>query len=347
MAQLHLVTDENDETAKLLAPYIQSGNLNFLIGSGASMPAISVAGDIETRLNGLIEMDEEVLANSVMAGFIEAITSTYQTLKQGPIVDGPVKATLENYKSFVSIIDQILFARKNEILPRQASIFSTNYDMFIEFAVKECGNVIMNDGFDRASGQPDDFLFAPEQYFDRTYRTSSLYARRVEIPTLNLIKLHGSLNWVRKASNLVYRAAVVQPLPEADKADPAQITQYLSKHFLIMPNFKKFHETLMERVYYDLLRIFSKAMEQENAVLLAFGFSFGDEHILDITRRALRNPTSQLIIFAYSHDSIAVFETKFAKHRNVSVIGPAAGNNLNFQRLNKILAAVLPEMKND
>jgi len=297
MAQLHLVTDENDETAKLLAPYIQSGNLNFLIGSGASMPAISIAGDIEKTLNGLIELEEEVLANSVMAGFIEAI--------------------------------------------------STNYDMFIEFAVKECGNIIMNDGFDRASGQPDDFLFAPEQYFDRTYRTSSLYARRVEIPTLNLIKLHGSLNWVRKESNLVCSAAVVQPLPEADKADPAKISQYLSQHFLIMPNFKKFHETLMERIYYDLLRIFSKAMEQENAVLLAFGFSFGDEHILDITRRALRNPTSQLIIFAYSHDSIAVFEAKFAKHRNVSVIGPAAGNNLNFQRLNKILGAVLPEMKND
>jgi hypothetical protein len=219
--------------------------------------------------------------------------------------------------------------------------------MFIEFAVNECGNVIMNDGFDRSSGHPDDFAFAPEQYFDRTYRASSIYARRVEIPTINLIKLHGSLNWMRKDSSLVCSAGFVQPLTEAEKADPVNVSEYLRKHFLIMPNFKKFHETLMERVYYDLLRLYSKSMEQENAVLLSFGFSFGDEHILDITKRALRNPTSQLIIFAYSHESIAVYEDKFSKHRNVIVIGPPAGENISFERFNRFLTAVLPEFKYD
>lgn len=346
MVQSHIVSSDDEETAKLLSPYIQSGNLNFLIGSGASLPAIKTAGNIENKLDGLIKAKNQEEADREMIGFIEAIGATYKHLKEEPIYSDEIDETFNNYSNFISIIDKILFFRKSDILPRQATIFSTNYDMFIEFAASNSPSVIINDGFDRSSGQPEHFTFAPEKYFDRTYRSSSLYARRVEIPTINLIKPHGSLNWTKKGSNLFYNASAVQPLTPAEKANPTKVSEYLSKHFLIMPNFRKYHETLMERVYYDLLRLFSKSMEQENAALMVFGFSFSDEHILDITKRTLRNPTSQLIIFAYSHNDIALYQAKFAKHRNVSVIGPPAGTNINFLRLNSILSAVLPEINN-
>ncbi len=345
MVQSHIISSDDEETAKVLAPYIQSGNLNFLIGSGASLPAIKTAGNIEKTLDELIKKGKKAEADREMVDFIEAIGKTYKKLVNDTVYSNDLDETFNNYSRFISIIDQILFFRKNEILPRQATIYSTNYDMFIEFAVSKSPSIIINDGFDRTSGQSDSFAFAPEKYFDRTYRASSLYARRVEIPTINLIKPHGSLNWTKKGFNLVYNASAVPPLTPAEKANPAKVSEYLSKHFLIMPHFGKFHETLMERVYYDLLRLFSKSMEQENAVLIAFGFSFSDEHILDITKRTLRNPTSQLIIFAYSHDDIASYQAKFAKHRNVSVIGPQAGININFLRLNDILSAVLPEMQ--
>lgn len=346
MVQLHVVGNEDEETAKVLAPYIQSGNLNFLIGSGASLPAIKTAGNIEKTLDKLIKKGKRAEADREMVDFIEAIGKTYQELIDDPVYSNDLDETFNNYTGFISIIDRILFFRKNEILPRQATIFTTNYDMFVEFAISRSPSIIFNDGFDRSSGQSDSFAFAPEKYFDRTYRASSLYARRVEIPTINLIKPHGSLNWAKKGANLVYNASAVPPLKPAEKADPAKVSEYLGKHFLIMPHFGKYHETLMDRVYYDLLRLFSKSMEQENAVLMAFGFSFSDEHILDITKRTLRNPTSQLIIFAHSHGDIAPYEAKFAKHRNVSIIGPQAGTNINFMRLNNILSAVLPEMQN-
>lgn len=346
MVQSQIISNDDEETAKVLAPYIQSGNLNFLIGSGASLPAIKTAGDIEKKLDKLIKDRKAEEADREMVSFIEAIGATYKQLKEDPIYSDDLDETFNNYSNFISVIDQILFFRKNEILPRQATIFSTNYDMFIEFAASKSPSTIINDGFDRSSGQSENFAFSPEKYFDRTYRASSLYARRVEIPTINLIKPHGSLNWTKKGSDLVYNASAIQPLTSAEKANPTKVSEYLSKHFLIMPNFRKFHETLMERVYYDLLRLFSKAMEQENAVLMTFGFSFSDEHILDITKRTLRNPTSQLIIFAYSHDDMAVYQAKFVKHRNVSVIGPPAGTNINFLKLNNILSAVLPEMQN-
>jgi hypothetical protein len=346
MVQSHIISNDDEETAKLLAPYIQSGNLNFLIGSGASLPAIKTAGNIEKTLDDLIKDGKKAEADREMVDFIEAIGKTYKQLVSDAAYPADLDETFNNYSRFISIIDQMLFFRKNEILPRQATIYSTNYDMFIEFSASNLPSIIINDGFDRSSGRSDSFAFVPEKYFDRTYRASSLYARRVEIPTINLIKPHGSLNWARKGSSLVYNASAVPPLTAAEKANPAKVADYLSKHFLIMPHFGKFHETLMDRVYYDLLRLFSKSMEQENAVLMTFGFSFSDEHILDITRRTLRNPTSQLIIFAYSHEDIASYQAKFTKHRNVSVIGPPAGTNINFLKLNDILSAVLPEIKN-
>lgn len=346
MAQSIIISNDDEETAKILAPYIQSGNLNFLIGSGASLPAIKTAGNIEQKLDELIKDNKSHEADQEMVNFIKEIGKTYASLQDDPVYSPELDETFNNYSTFISIIDQVLFFRKNEILPRQATIFSTNYDMFIEFAASKSPSIIINDGFDRSSGKSENFAFAPEKYFDRTYRMSSLYARRVEIPTLNLIKPHGSLNWTKSGSNLVCNAGAVPALTAAETANPLKVSEYLNKHFLIMPNFRKFRETLMERVYYDLLRLFSKSMEQENAVLIAFGFSFSDEHILDITKRTLRNPTSQLIIFAYSHNEISSYEAKFARHRNVSVIGPPAGTNVNFLRLNNILSAVLPEIKN-
>jgi hypothetical protein len=139
----------------------------------------------------------------------------------------------------------------------------------------------------------------------------------------------------------VFDSKPIAALTTAQKADAAKVKEFLEKHFLILPNLKKFHSTLMERVYYDLLRIFSKAMDQPNVVLMCFGFSFADEHILDITRRALRNPTSHLIIFSYDKASATGFQAKFSKQRNVTVIAPPAGAHIDFARLNKIIASVV------
>jgi len=102
----------------------------------------------------------------------------------------------------------------------------------------------------------------------------------------------------------------------------------------------------MERVYYDLLRLFSKAMDHENSVLITFGFSFADEHILDLTRRALRNPTTQLIIVCFDHASAAGYQAKFSKQRNVTVLAPAQGTTIDFNRLNELLISILPGQDN-
>jgi hypothetical protein len=341
MAEIVDIDANNEIASAFLGPYIQSGNLNFLIGSGASFPAIKTAGDIEVEINTSFAAGNEDCANKTSLDFIEVIDGVHAKIVANSN-EPNIKNVVDGYSRFVSLIDGILFARKNLLLPRQATIFTTNYDMFLEHASSLLPGVILNDGFDRTSSLETAFVFAPERYFDRTYRSGLIYGHSTEIPTINLVKLHGSLSWRRRNDTVVFDPAAIPKLTLVEKADAANVISYLTKHFIILPNLRKFHATLMERVYYDLLRLFSKAMDQENAVLMTFGFSFADEHILDVTRRSLRNPTSHLVLFSYDKPSASAYQAKFLKHRNVTILAPKTGSVIDFARLNEVLAAVLP-----
>lgn len=70
--------------------------------------------------------------------------------------------------------------------------------------------------------------------------------------------------------------------------------------------------------------MYSNSLEKENSLLFAMGFSFADEHILNITcRTARRNPTLNIIIFAYQDSVKDGFSNKFEGFPNVFIIGPS------------------------
>jgi hypothetical protein len=73
MAQVVEVAADNAAAIKFLESFIQSGNLNFLIGSGASSPAIKVAGSIESEINALLATGNDAQANVKSIEFIEEI----------------------------------------------------------------------------------------------------------------------------------------------------------------------------------------------------------------------------------------------------------------------------------
>lgn len=340
MAQKIQITGDLKQLSGQLQAYIQSGNLNFLVGSGASKPAIETAGEIEKEINQLTNDGKQAAANLRALSFIEDISDKHAALVGG--TGGPdVKTTSEAYIKFVSTLDRVLFERKSQLLPRQANIFTTNYDLFIEEATGAIPSLILNDGFARAANANAEFTFAPERYFDRTYRGGTVYSHRAEVPTINLVKLHGSLSWRMRESKLMYDPTPIPKLSDDDRKDDAKVEEALKKYFLILPNLKKFHATLMDRVYYDQLRIFANAMDRENALLISTGFSFDDEHILDIVRRALRNPTAQLLVFAYKADSAAAYEGKFSAQRNAVVVCPEAGQATDLAKLADLLGSTL------
>jgi len=320
---------------------IQSSHLNFLLGAGASCPGLAPAGDVEAEILELLKAGKADRADK----------KTIQFLKQfkGPMVEllgeklsDKVGTSLKQYVEFIQTIDGILSERKTNLLPKQASIFTTNYDLFIERASERCPSILLNDGFNRVPSLKNLHKFAPERLFDATLHTGNHYDYTAELPSINLIKLHGSMTWQRSGNDVVYRVMDFDGLAGTAENDASAVAALLQSLAIVLPTQRKFQQTIIERTYYDLLRIFANVMERENSLLIAFGFSFRDEHILEIVKRALRNPTLKLIICCYAPEEIQEQQEKFTSYNNVSLLIPDAKGDLNFPRLSDLLRTVAP-----
>ncbi len=344
MAKIVSAADKN--LTNLLESYVQSGHLNFLIGSGASMPAIGLAGDIESEIDELLTAGDSPAANLHALDFLTNLDETNEKIVS-KAADADIDSTLSSYKDFLAIIDSLLFERKSPLLPRQANVFTTNYDFFFERAAAETASVHLNDGFDRTSGHTDGFPFRSEFFSDRVFRSGRIFELHKEIPSINLVKLHGSLTWRKQdESSICFSLKSNQKPTDEDKANTTKVEELLAKRAVILPNMRKFESALLERVYFDLLRMYTNALDKENALLIVFGFSFADDHILDISKRALRNPTANVIIFSYSSGGAEEFAAKFVQQKNVLIVKPEEGDNIAFSDMNELLSTIIPDAKN-
>ena len=126
----------------------QDSNLNFLIGSGLSSPFLRTLGNIEALLTDLAETpcseDEKKIVRC----------SLYKQYFDGVIVKNPdilalaedALTVLNNYKTFLRTINSILLSRKSTVLGKEANLFTTNLDVFIEKSIEDLG-LECNDGF--------------------------------------------------------------------------------------------------------------------------------------------------------------------------------------------------------
>ncbi len=325
---------------KSLARSFQSGHINFLIGSGASLPAIPAAGAMEQEIAHLLANGEDEVAASTMYDFLASIQKPMNTLIDDED-DGDNAETLMRYKDYLGIVETILSERRTNLLPKQATIFTTNYDLFIEKASLHYPVLRMNDGFSRMPSLDNRMEYSSRTFFNTTYNTGNLYNYKVEIPCINLVKLHGSLSWKKDKADIVFEVGK-KPLLPADKT-PEQMKEFIGEYAVVLPQATKFRTTLMDRTYYELLRIYANELDRENTLLVAFGFSFGDEHILDITKRALKNPTLRLVIFAFDEAAKESYDTIFDGHNNVDIIAPSAGVQIDFGKFNETMRSLLPK----
>ena len=94
---------------------------------------------------------------------------------------------------------------------------------------------------------------------------------------------------------------------------------------MINPRKAKFRETVLDLHFYELMRLYANALEKPTTCLFAMGFSFADEHIAQITRRAVAsNPTLLVIIFAYNDGAKAAIQKCIGKsnHNNIIILSP-------------------------
>ncbi|MGE0623665.1 MAG: SIR2 family protein [Pseudomonadales bacterium] len=342
MARLRLIDNLQEADNKALTGALQSAHLNFLIGSGASLPAIPAAGNVESRIAELFAEDREREALTAMYEFLRSIQSPMNRLIRGE-ADGQNDECVSNYSDLLALIEIILVERRTDLLPKQANVFTTNYDLFIEKASESHAGIRLNDGFARVPSLERRMVFSPQSFFDATFSTGSLYNYKVEVPAVNLIKLHGSFSWkANQAGEVTFHVAAADGLGEDPMLHPLRVYVRQFAGSVVLPQVQKFRETIMNQTYYDLLRIYQNQLDKENSLLISFGFSFGDEHILDITRRALKNITLKMIVVAYDEAAAARYQKVFQANSNVEILAPADGETIDFSRLVEFLRRLVP-----
>lgn len=326
------------ELIERITDAIQSSNINFLIGSGLSMPFIPTLGNIETMLT---ELDShptkgrlawQIAKASLYKKYFENVMA--KNLESNCSDNELFRGVLSNYMSFLNIFNALILYRKNTLLNKQVNIFTTNIDIFLDRAIEEL-HLEFNDGFKGRiypSFNLSNFLFS-------YLKTSLHYSNTTEVPVFNLLKLHGSINWSKHPnSDLITLDAHLQQIEELSKLltetgyeqllvnipdnmgsnelmelsrelsksnqdKPHMIEAFINKYETIQivnPTKEKFKSSILNVYYYELLRMFANELEKENCILFSLGISFRDEHIREIVLRAANsNPTLQIYVIAY------------------------------------------------
>lgn len=323
--EVNLLTETLLEEIKDL---FQDSNINFLIGSGLSSGYLSLLHDIENKIT---EAENEadsgkrkgLLVTQYKRYFEEVIHKNLKILgleKPDDEEKTKIDEVKKEYQKFFDRLRKLLFLRKSAILNKQANIFTTNIDVFMESALDYIG-CEYNDGF---IGKINSTFSSSN--FKKIYRQKSLhYDIESEIPSVNLIKLHGSLTWSSSKNKEILFSRDIQQVSIIHKNKETDFYSEYEKLCIVNPAKEKFRDTLLNQNYYDMLRIYSNELEKENTLLFVMGFSFSDEHIREITIRvANSNPTLLVYVFSFDESEgvrlIKEFSGKSVKNKNIRII---------------------------
>lgn len=247
-----------------------------LRGSIALYDGLRIAGDARTAaLLAEIERQIAALIKAVVKGEEDFLTAV-RAEADGSAVD-LLASFLLSFASRAGTRDRL-------------QLFTTNYDRFIEFGCDRAGIRII----DRFVGAIEPVFRASRLNIDMHYNPPGIRGEpRYLEGVIRLTKLHGSLDW-RAGGSTIRRCM----LPFGANADHPEIPAQPYDSVLIYPNPAKDVETL-SYPYAELFRDFAAAVCRPNAVLVTFGYGFGDDHINRIIRDALTIPSTHLVIISY------------------------------------------------
>ena len=259
-----------------------SKRLNFLLGSGCSADAIPLMGYYQSKYSDLN------LANTKLEDKVKNISRilssyNYSEIKRFKKID----ETLRVYISFVQKVVEILNLSNARETPRRANIFTTNYDLFIEKAIDVVSRdyqFIVNDG---SRGYFDKILESSN--FDQVVSYKGINDNYIsEIPSISLIKPHGSMNWDEDVENdRVYIRNTVA-----------------NKPLIVRPTGKESADTFKQNHFFSMLRFFTNELDKPQSILAVVGFSFQDKHIAKMVKRASANSELLIMCFCYSSGDV-------------------------------------------
>jgi len=156
-------------------------------------------------------------------------------------------------------------------------LFTTNYDLCFETAAARQGLVAL-----------DGFSFTQPRHFDPRFFLYDIVRRPragddVGTPlegVFHILKLHGSVNWMRESDGEV--SVVANPDPDSA--------------CLIYPAKGKYQQSYVQP-HLELVSQYFSALREPNTCLIVIGFGFNDDHLSEPILAAVRtNPHLRLII---------------------------------------------------
>lgn len=263
-------------------------------------------------------------------------------------------AVIENYKQLLLTLRAIASRNKSQL---KANIFTTNYDSCFAEAYEELllehANLdfTLNDG---SKGFRRKFLEA--RNFDTLEVRHSVFGRnKCEIPQANLVHLHGSAFWNLDNSRISVNYDDNKPKFDDDFFDDIEeeleeledilndkgsdrddfdsiefgaefnrieeeFWDVYKKLPIVNPTKWKFHETVFDEHYYQMLRLMSYELEKQDSVLVVFGFSFADEHITNLIKRSLGNKSLTMYICCFDIPTTEIMTKLFGSFNNVKLV---------------------------
>jgi hypothetical protein len=320
----------------------------------------------ETLANAL---DKENTNNLYTLLFMQYYKTCIQPGLPKPVVGRRRRSlVLNEYKKF---LDTLLSAlEKQNRNDKKCNIYTTNYDYCFEVSAdalltEQAVNCVVNDG----SAGFQKRRFHTKNYNNRVVQQGIFDKHAEYIPQINILHPHGSVYWQKEAQGIAVNyghttyeiefdteqlrlLSAFEEIVNDDSKVLDDLIQFGGEFMedwtllrttefwedydaipIVNPTKWKFHETVFEEAYYQILRHLSFELERPNSALITFGFSFADEHILHLVQRSLSNPSLTVYISCFNDDEKREMGEKFKGYNNVKYI--TIDEDLTFTRFNK------------
>lgn len=373
-----------DDLMRDLKSLFSGSHINFLLGAGFSYGILNTLGNLECLFESLRVYRSDDISKAkralILKGYLYWMFFSESVYPASFLKLNDSKLT--PYYEFSNCLYKILSERGNPVLHRQCNIFTTNYDPINEIAFDR-SKCICNDGFEGRI-----FPIFSTDNFSKVYFREALFSnRKAEIPSINLVKVHGSVTWKMDDDSVIYQdykrglsdfynkynsyfdaniidsiRTIFRGVDESNVDSLLKTTmdgnlfdikftdipvikemldEYSNNIPIVNPTKEKFMHTLLNKNYYELLRIYTNELEKENVLLVSFGFSFRDEHILDLTKRSLINPSLKLLVFCFDKKEVDQYKLRFGeiKNNNISYVY-TKDSNLTINEFNTILGQI-------
>jgi len=244
--------------------------------------------------------------------FLRAILATEAGLKSA--------AVKKREKAQAALQSFLLSFASRAASRERLHMFTTNYDRLIEHGCDLAGLRTV----DRFVGALNPVFRASRVEVDLHYNPPGIRGEpRFMEGVIRLTKLHGSIDWFFDAEEKrIFRKG----LPFGAPANHTDVPLNPANTIMIYPNAAKDVETT-QYPYAELFRDFAAATCRPNAVVVTYGYGFGDDHVNRVLLDMLTIPSTHLVIISYSNDDrLQAFCDKTRDAQVSLLIGPHFAN---------------------